>query len=145
MALPAQDFQEYFTQIAGGPSPTPSKEYDLTGDAVAVSTAPTNQNTGVVGPSPAQTTPSAPTTAPKPIFSGGGAPAGSVYNFGDLFSPVTKDLQKQQQALGSAKSSFETAAGPSRTYEGIGAQGTLSSALSPTGDLGTDKAKIDEG
>jgi hypothetical protein len=52
-----------------------------------------------------------------------------------LFSPVHQQAQAQQSNIAQLRQAFDQQAGPSRTYEGIGGQNTLNSAIQGTGNL----------
>lgn len=86
-----------------------------------------------------------PYTSYRPRIPGtGAAPAFSVrnyvknpgitQNYAGLFAPLTKGTERVTKGLQTTTQQFGEAAGPRRTYEGIGAQGILEGALTPGGD-----------
>ena len=52
--------------------------------------------------------------------------------FERLFAPIDKGQAAQQESLGGITSAFSTAAGPRRSYEGIGGEGILEKAIRGT-------------
>lgn len=147
MALPQTSFSEYFDQIANG-APVQNqneKSFDLSGDTAPPPTGGPVTVDKSASPSPPAPAAQAPAAVPQAPFSQAtpaakAAPAssGNVYDFGSLFAPVTSQVGAAQKSLGEGKQSFESAAGPSRSYAGVGGQQTLETALKPTGNVQAD-------
>lgn len=138
MALPQTSFQDYFGKIAGeAPAQNQNeKSFDLSGGASAPqASAPTTIGQAPTNPAPQVQAQQAPAQTGAATAS-----SGNVYDFGNLFSPVTSQVGGAQKALSGGRESFNAAAGPSRSYGSIGGQGTLETALKPTGDLQADTA-----
>ena len=131
----------FLTGLGGPPAVNITEDFGAPGGggASAVSAPPAAPTTGQAT-TPATTTPAAPTvgaTAPpaadlySPPTLGYGDPGktGGGGLYGQLVDPVTQAAGAGSADVMSFADQFRTAAGPSRTYGGIGAEGTLSGAV----------------
>lgn len=137
------DFQtskDFFKSGLGSPP-----EVKITGGAGGAAV----QSPGVSPPGQGVSPPATQDWAPPPSSSGTLAPTVQPINLGyqaggtaesKLFQPVGQGVQAGEKQLTEFADMFRTEAGPSRTYESIGAQGTLAGAvqggnLQPAKDL----------
>ena len=141
------DFEQsknYFLTGLGGPPAVITEDFGAPsgGGAAAVSApAPTGQAAPATAPAapttPAATAPTVEATAPSAIETytpptlGYGDPgqAGGGGLYGQLVDPVVGAAQAGSADVMSFADQFRSAAGPSRTYEGVGAEGTLAGAV----------------
>jgi hypothetical protein len=63
---------------------------------------------------------------------------------GNVFQPITQQTQQLGQQLGQTTQKFYQEAGPSRTYQGIGGEQTLSQAIGGTSDLQNQAKRMEE-
>jgi len=126
---PFSTFRENYNFLSGlGPEPGQQDNVkELTGtpgdtSSTSPPAASSSQLTAGVEQKSAPTT-TGPTSAP--------GLSGDILN--RLFGPLQGQIGEAQTGLQQAKTAFQTAAGPSRTYEGIGAEGTLGRAVESAG------------
>lgn len=141
MALPQVSYQQALNYIEQGPQPGPvgEKTYDLSNDTAPTPAQAPQPSTSaaqqVGGTQPTTPAPAAP-RGPQPLSFRATATSPQVEGpYGEYFGGVAGALGQQKEKTQAARTGFETAAGPSRTYESAGAQGTLESAIAPTSTL----------